>query len=123
MQYFDFSYLVNKYSTCFTAVTTVKVKDKRGIWKEIERTKTDLQGAIIAHRQSKILNSNGAITEQDRALYTLIPLSDSLKGAKIVYDGKEYSITSELNNSPFTGVWAYNLHFVSALDKGGDNSD
>ena len=122
MAEFDFTYLIEKYSSDFVA----EIPSEDGKWNdvgdyvEIEPTKITLHGAIISHRQSKIFKSGGTITEKDMALYMLKPLQNSLHGAKITYEGKCYSIGSELENSKFTGVWAYNLTFVSAFEGGND---
>lgn len=121
-QDFNFTYLINKYSSDFVAEIPSEGKyDDRGRWVEGSPITKTLRGAIISHKQSKIFKSGGTITAQDRALYMLEPLESSLQGAKIVYEGKRYSIGSELENSEFTGVWAYNLTFVSAFDKEGEN--
>ena len=121
-QYFNFTYLIKKYSSDFVAEIPSEGKfDDMGDYVSSEPTKVTLHGAIISHRQSKIFKSGGAITEKDMALYMLEPLKNSLQGAKITYEGKCYSIGSLLENSKFTGVWAYNLTFVSAFDKGGEN--
>ena len=55
------------------------------------------------------------MTGQDRALYMLKPLNKALLGAKIIHEGKLYSIGDLLENSAFTGVWAYTLKYVSAF--------
>ena len=123
MTEFNFTYLINKYSSDFVA----EIPSENGEWNDMgdyvpsEPTKVTLHGAIISHRQNKIFKSGGAITEKDMALYMLEPLKNSLQGAKITYEGNCYSIGSLLENSKFTGVWAYNLTFVSAFDKEGEN--
>lgn len=122
-QYYNFSRLINKYSKDFVAI----VPSEGGEWNDKgdyvanEPIKATLHGAIIAHRESKVFKSGGAITEQDKALYMLEPLESSLHGAEIVDGGKRYSVGSLLENSEFTGVWAYNLKYVSAFDKEGGN--
>ena len=119
---FDFTYLINKYSSDFVAeIPSEGSYNDMGRWVEGSKTQETLHGAIISHRQSKIFKSGGTITEKDMALYMLEPLKNSLQGAKIAYEGKYYSIGSLLENSKFTGVWAYNLTFVSAFDEGGEN--
>lgn len=123
MQYFDFSYLVNKYSREFEVETTSDgYFDDSGDWQPGKPVKTVLFGAIISHRESKIFRSEGTITGQDRALYMLSPLSDGLRGAQILFEGKRYRIGDELNNADFTGVWSYVLKYVSPFE-GGENGD
>ena len=118
-QYFDFSELIKQYSVDFVA----EIPSDGGEWDDMgnyvagQAKKVNLHGAIIAHRESKIFKSNGAITEQDRALYMLEPLENSLQGAKVIHGGKRYNIGSLLENSEFTGVWAYNLQYVSPFGK------
>ena len=121
-QNFDFTRLVKKYSSDFVAeIHSEGQYDDMGDYVEGAKATVNLHGAIIAHKQSKIFKSGGAITEKDMALYMLEPLENSLQGAKIIYEGNRYSIGSLLENSQFTGVWAYNLKYVSAFDKEGEN--
>lgn len=118
-QYFNFRNLVEKYSTDFVAqIPSVGAYDDMGEWEAGEPKEVTLHGAIISHRESKIFRSEGTLTSQDRALFMLVPLEKSLYGAKIVYEGKLYSIGDLLENSEFTGVWKYTLKYVSAF--GGD---
>lgn len=121
-QNFDFSRLIEKYSCDFVAIIPSEGDfDDMGDYIEGKPKEIELRGAIISHRESKIFKSGGTITEQDKALYMLQPLENSLQGAKIVHGGKYYSIGSLLENSEFTGVWAYNLKFVSVFNKEGEN--
>ena len=121
-QNFDFRRLVEKYSSDFVAeIHSEGDYDDMGRWVDGSLKKITLNGAIISHRLNKVFKSGGTITQQDKALYMLEPLKNSLLGAKIVYEGECYSIGSMLENSKFTGVWAYNLTFVSAFDKEGEN--
>lgn len=120
-KYFDFSYLIKKYGTTFTAIIPSEGDYVSGEWvdgAEIEQTMT---GAIIAHRAYKVFQSGGTLTTQDRALYMEKPLTDALKRARIVYNGKEYRIGDELENSEFTGVYAYTLKYVSAFNGGAND--
>ena len=119
MQYFDFEYLIEKYSTEFTvSVPSAGEYDDSGDWVEGTPSKVTLTGAIISHRQSKIFKSQGALTEQDRALYMLNPLDKALHGAKLYYEDKEYRIGDMLENAAFTGVYAYTLKYVSTFQRG-----
>ena len=121
MQYFDFSRLIEKYMTTFTAIIpTAGGYDEYGDWKEGATEKVEMQGAIISHRQSKIFKSEGTLTEQDRALYMLEALKFDLTGTKIIHEDKLYTISSSLDNAGFTGVYSYSLKYVSVFDKGGD---
>lgn len=119
MQYFDFRDLVEQYSVDFEA----EIPSDGGEWNESgdyvagQPKKVTLHGAIIAHRENKVFRSEGRITTQDKALYMLQPLENSLQGAKVLHEGKWYSIGGSLENSEFTGVWAYNLQFVSVFSE------
>lgn len=118
MQYYNFENLIRKYSTTFTAIIpTGGEYDDFGEYKEQPPKEIKLQGAIIAHRESKVFKSGGAISQQDKALYMLEPLKNDLQGAKVQHEGKLYRIGSELENAAFTGVYAYNLQFVSAFNE------
>lgn len=119
MANFNFTRLITKYSTEFTAVIpNAGEYDDAGDYVQTEQEIT-LTGAIIAHRESKVFRSEGTITQQDRALYTLKPLSKALQGAKVIYKGNTYRIGETLDNGDFTGVWYYNLKYVSAFNGGG----
>ena len=120
-QYFNFKRLINKYITTFTAIIPSKdtINDS-GDYVSGAETEKALTGAIIAMSESRVIRSEGVYTQQDRDLYMLEPLDSSLKGARIIYGGKEYRIGDELENSEFTGVWHYTLKYVSAFNEGGD---
>lgn len=116
MQYFNFSRLVNKYSTDFTAITlSAGYFDDAGTWVEGETVLTELRGAIISHTESKIFRSEGALSVKDKRLFMLQPIDNKLIGAKVVYEKDAYSLSDCLENSKFTGVYAYTLKYVSAF--------
>ena len=115
-QFFNFKRLVERYSTDFVAeIPPVSGYDDYGDYVESEAKEVNLRGAIISHRESKIFRSEGTLTSQDKALYMLEPLEQSLHGAKVIHDDKIYSIGDLLENSEFTGVWHYTLKFVSVF--------
>lgn len=121
--YFDFSYLIEKYKTTFTVkIPSAGAYDDAGDWQEGKPQELTLTGAIISHRENKVFKSEGTLTEQDRALYMLEPITFALQGAEVIHDGKKYSIASALQNAAFTGVYAYTLKYVSVFDGGGDNA-
>lgn len=119
MQYYNFQRLINKFSTTFTAIIPSEGEYNASGDYVVAETEIKLTGAIIAHRESKVFRSEGAITQQDMALYMLQPLEKGLQGAKVVHKGKIYRIADELTNGDFTGVWVYNLKYVSAFNEGG----
>lgn len=120
-KYFDFSYLIKKYSATFTAIIPGDGDYVSGEWVDGAETTQTMTGAIIAHRASKVFQSGGTLTVQDKALYMEKPLTDALKRARIVYNGKEYRIGDELENSEFTGVYSYTLKYVSAFNGGAND--
>ena len=115
MQYFNFSRLIKKYMCDFTAITLSKgYYNDAGDW-ICDTILTPLTGAIISQTESKILNSDGALTEKDKQLFMLEPVDDKLHGAKVVHEGNAYDLTNCLENAKFTGVYAYTLKYVSAF--------
>lgn len=118
MAFYNFSRLINKYSSEFTAITlSTGYYDDSGDWVDGETKEITLHGAIIKHRDTKIFKSNGTLTEQDRALFTLEPIEKALQGSQVVYNGNVYSIVDNLENAKFTGVYKYTLKYVSAFKK------
>ncbi len=116
-QYFDFSGLIDDYSSPFEVVTHAKGShNDAGDWVEGEEERIVMQGAIIAYTESKVLRSEGAITAKDRKLHMLERLPDALIGAHVLFGGKRYRIASELENAEFTGVYSYLLKAVSTFD-------
>ena len=116
MPYFNFSRLINKYQSEFAAVTLAEAYlNDAGDWVRGEETKTVLTGAVIAFKESKVHRSEGTLTAQDRRLFTLEPISEALKGSKVIYNGNVYSIADESENAKFTGCYAYTLKYCSAF--------
>ncbi|MGN1456957.1 MAG: hypothetical protein ACI4XP_03260 [Acutalibacteraceae bacterium] len=121
---FDFSGLIDKYSTDFTVVVEGKgYYDDSGEYVKDEKSELQMNGAIMAYSEDKIYRSEGTLTKQDRVLLMQKPIDRALKGATITYKGKQYSIEDNLENAEFTGVWQYALKYISAFDKGGESVD
>lgn len=118
MQYMNFELLIRQHSRDITVITySEDGYNESGDFVKGERIETTINGAIVSHKQSKIFRSEGTLTSQDKALYMLTPLASALKGGQILDRGKLYSIVSELENAEFTGVYAYNLKFVSIFNE------
>lgn len=118
MQYFNFSRLVNKYSSEFTAITLVSgYYDNKGDWVDAETVELTKSGAIISYGDKTIYNSNGAITEMDKCLLSLEKIADKLIGIEFIYDENIYTIQTAKENAKFTGVWKYTMKYVSAFKK------
>ena len=121
MQYFNFSRLINKYKSEFTAITLSEgYFNDAGDFIKGDKSEITLQGAVIAFRESKVHRSEGTLTAQDRRLFTLSPIEKALHGSKVIYKGNVYSIEDSSDNSNFTGVYAYTLKYVSAFKEGGE---
>ena len=115
-QYFDFSSLIQDFENPFQVVThTGSGYNAAGDWQEGQEKITELTGAIISFKESRILRSEGAITAKDKRLFMLQRLPDALIGAKVIYAGQEYKIESETENAEFTGVYSYLLRWVSVF--------
>lgn len=124
MQYFDFTYLINKYSTEFTAITLSEgYFDDAGDWVNGETVLTPLTGAIISRSESKVFRSEGALTEKDKRLFMLQPIDNKLHGAKIVYNQDAFDLLNCIENAQFTGVYAYTLKYISAFKDIAPNYD
>lgn len=108
--------MIKKYSVDFVAeIPSEGYYNDSGDWVLGSPKHYKLRGAILSHRELKVFRSEGTLTGQDRALFMLEPLENALQLAKIIHGGKEYSVGELLENSRFTGVWAYTLKYVSAF--------
>lgn len=123
MQYFDFTDLINEYSKEYKVIIPAEGKYEYGEWVEGEQQEETLKGAILSLGENKIYRSEGALTNEDRVLYSLNPLTFPFDGTKIIVDGKVFNIAKETQNGEFTGVWQYDLKFVSAFNKDGGKND
>lgn len=122
--YFNFEDLINKYSRDVTILSKTRNLNDVGDWEE-EVTECIIQGAILGINENKIYKSEGALTIQDKALYTLTPIADALMNGKVVFNGNTYGIENQIgtDNAEFTGVYNYTLKFISAFNEGGDGDD
>lgn len=116
-QYFDFRRLIRKYESEFHAIIQTdgyRDYNNGGEWVSGETVKTSLKGAILSQRESKLFRSEGALSEMDKQLFMLEPFD--LHGARIIFEGNEYSLMNCVENAKFTGVYVYNLKYVSAFN-------
>ena len=124
MQYFDFSYLINKYKSECKAITFLAgYYDEKGDWVKGDNEVITLEGAIINFKYSSVVRSEGKLTTKDKRLFTLTPISNALHGSKVVYENNVYSIEDESENAKFTGVYAYTLKYISAFKDARIDSD
>lgn len=121
MRYFDFDSLIDKYATEFTVIVTEEgYFDDAGDYKPGGTKEYTMEGAFFAYSENKVFRSNGTITTQDKALYMKEALAVPFTNAKVIHNGKVYSVADELENYEFTGVYSYTLKYVSAFaHKGG----
>lgn len=118
MQNFNFSRLINKYKTNFAVLIPSEGHyDEKGDYVQVDVSRKDVEGAIISIKDSKIFRSDGTLTEKDKNLFMLEPISNDLKGATAVYKGNHYRIESCQEDFEFTGVYAYVLKFISAFNE------
>lgn len=113
MQYFDFTGLIEKYVTEFTAILGSEGSyDSRGTYSYTKTEKT-LTGAIIGISDGKIHRSNGTLTDKDKFLFMFepIPLNDT----EVIYKNNRYRVEEQVENAEFTGVYQYTLKYVSAF--------
>lgn len=121
MQYFNFAQLVKKYERELTVIIPAKAElQKNGDWVKGEPKQITLKGAVIRHRQSKVYRSEGTLTADDCALYLTEQPNIELVGTTVISDNKKFNVESTLDNSEFTGVWSFNLKYVSAFKEGGE---
>lgn len=118
MQYFDFSILIEQYSTDFKVICESEGSyDDSGEYVKGEKIEHTLHGAIMAHSENQIYRSEGKLTSQDRVLIMQEPIDRALHGAEVIHLDRMYKIDSELENAEFTGVYQYTLKYVSTFDK------
>ena len=115
MQYFDFRRLIEKYSEEFVYVTTTEEGSYvGGKWQSGTPTEEKKTGAILSFSLTKVYQSGGFLTQQDRVLYSFEPLS---LNAKVIYEGNKYNVEADnyLGNEKFTGFYVYLLKWVSIV--------
>ncbi len=116
MQYFNFSRLINKYKSSFTAITFSGGEyDEKGDFVKGSESDAVIEGAIISFKESKTYRSDGTLTTNDLRLFTLAEIDEALKGGKVVYNGNIYRIEDLTENAKFTGVYSYTLRYISAF--------
>lgn len=100
MQYFDFSILIEQYSTDFKVICESEGSyDDSGEYVKGEKTEHTLHGAIMAHSENQIYRSEGKLTSQDRVLIMQAPIDRALHGAEVIHLDRRYKIDSELKSS------------------------
>lgn len=123
MKYFNFERLISKYSVEFDVYVPVSVGDyaDNGEYIKSDNIKITVKGAILSLSEAKIYRSEGNLTANDRILFMTSDFDFELEGAFVVYNNKKYYIESMFENAEFTGVFQYNLKYVSAFKVGDVN--
>lgn len=109
MKLYDFTRLINKYSTDFTLIVPSEGHYEGGIYTESEATTEVLTGAVIPLSQRKIYQLGGNYTAQDKELYTTERIDKALFGGKVLYKGDYFSIEEEADYSDFADIYHYML--------------
>ncbi len=116
MRYFNFTRLIQRYSVPFTVIVPGAGRyNDMGEYVANEKVEKQLTGAIISLKEERIYRSEGMLTRNDRQLYMLQPLENALIGATVIYEGRQFKITEDVDNSMWTGVYTYLLKHVSAF--------
>ena len=106
---YNFTRLINKYSTDFTLIVPSEGYYEGGIYKEGKSTTEVLTGAIIPLSKRKIYQLGGNYTAQDKELYMIKRINKALLGGKVLYKGDYYSIEEETDYSDFAEIYHYML--------------
>ena len=114
--YFDFYDLIGKYSTSFTLVQEEKGQyDEKGDYVKGETVKTELTGAVMNIRDSKLYRSEGTLTSADKELYCFDKI-ENIVNAYVIWKDNKYKVETTEENAEFTGVYRYTLKYVSAFN-------
>lgn len=124
MAYYHFERLIKKYSSEVTAILPAKGSYVDGEYVEGKEKRVTFSAAILDVDKRKIYggvggaqsgSSGATLTVQDKQLYVIGTLTDDIIGAKIIHNGKTYSVEEDTDNSLFTHFTAYVLKYVSAF--------
>ena len=117
MKLYNFTRLIQKYSTRFYFLTQTKGHYESGKWVEGEPIMQEATGAIVPMSESRIRQSGGVYTSKDRQLYMLQPIPKALQGTKVCYQDCVYSVEAETDYRDYADVAVYTLKWVSLFDK------
>lgn len=106
---YDFTRLINKYSTDFTLITPSEGVYEGGVYKDGEAVHTALRGAIVPMSERKAYQSGGNYTAEDKELYMIKRINKALLGGKVLYKGRYYCIEEETDYSDFADAYKYVL--------------
>lgn len=114
---FNFYNLITKYGVWFECINA-KGGYVDGEWQSGQKSVTPCFGAIVSLPESKLYQSGGTLTTQDRNLYMVEPLPVSWKDCTVRHGGNEYRVEADSanGNETFTGVYSYVLKWVSVFD-------
>ncbi|MDO5397060.1 MAG: hypothetical protein Q4G33_03940 [bacterium] len=109
MKLYNFTRLINKYSTNFTLIVPSEGQYEGGIYKDGKPTTEIRAGAIVPLSQRKVYQLGGNYTAQDKELYTARRIEKALSGCKVLYKDVYYSVEEETDYSDFGDVYHYML--------------
>nr|DAD87162.1 MAG TPA: head closure knob [Siphoviridae sp. ctM4P7] len=114
---FDFTDLIEKYSVPYTLIIPGENGGfVDGYYQEATATRREMEGAIVPYKESRIYQSGGSLTNEDRELYS----SEKLEFEKNLYvehSGKTYKVDTEADYGDYADVYVYGLKRVSVHDR------
>lgn len=112
---FDFTDLIEKYSVSYTLIIPQKGGYVDGYYQAGAEERKEMEGAIVPYKESRIYQSGGSLTQEDRELYSMARLEFE-KNLVVEHKGKKYKVESETDYSDYADVYVYALKRVSAFD-------
>ena len=105
MGYFRFERLITKYGRRFDIIIPAMGEYVGGVWKEGKPVIEEEFGAILSLSETKLYQLGGTLSAQDRHLYMNHAIRHHIEENR------------SRGNEEFTGVYAYTLRWVSAIDQ------
>lgn len=111
---YRFTRLISKYSNpvVIELATDGGYDEDTGEYLIGQTEEVTIQGAIMPLKSKQIYQSGGRLTEMDRIIYSLTPLTEK---QHVVYKGKVYSVEAFDDYSDFGDFYYYLLKAVSAF--------
>lgn len=109
MKLYNFTRLINKYSTVFKLIVPSEGQYEGGIYVEGNSATPSCTGAIIPLSRRKVYQLGGNYTTQDKELYMATPIDKALLGSKVLYKDEYYGIEEATDYSDFGDIYHYIL--------------
>lgn len=114
---FDFTDLIEKYSVPYTLIIPGENGGfVDGYYQEATATRREMEGAIVPYKESRIYQSGGSLTSEDRELYSSEKLEFD-KNLYVEHSGKTYKVDTEADYGDYADVYVYGLKRVSVHDR------